>query len=104
MRIAGSKLPHKKIYSHKRRPLPEQLSQLSEHWLLINRYFRLTSKPRINKSPSRYPNVDVIISLNSQVAQMAKEYSISLPELPLLVNLSTIKRFRKAHNTAKQTV
>ena len=25
MRIAGSKLPHKKIYSHKRRPLPEQL-------------------------------------------------------------------------------
>src|ERR1043165_1920294 len=25
MRIAGTKLPHKKIYSHKRRPLPEQL-------------------------------------------------------------------------------
>src|SRR2546421_7696946 len=104
MRIAGSKLPYKKIYSHKRRPLPEQLSQLSDHWLLINRCFRLTSKPRLNKSPPRYPNIDVIITLNSQIALMAKEYNISLPELPLLVNLSAIKRFRKALNTVKQTV
>ena len=104
MRIAGSTLPHKKIYSHKRRPLPEQLSQLSEHWLLINRCFRLTSKPRRNKSPPRYPNINVIITLNSQIALMAKDYNISLPELPLLVNLSAIKRFRKALNTVKQTV
>src|ERR1043166_9068628 len=104
MRIAGTRLPHKKIYSHKRRPLPEQLSQLSEHWLLINRCFRLTSKPRLNKSPPRYPNIDVIITLNSQIALLAKEYNISLPELPLLVNLSAIKRFRKALNTVKQTV
>src|SRR3989440_11382544 len=104
MRIAGSTLPHKKIYSHKRRPLPEQLSQLSEHWLLINRCFRLTSKPKLNKSPSRYPNIDVIITLNSQIALMAKEYNISLPELPLLVNLSAIKCFRKALNIVKQTV
>ena len=35
---------------------------------------------------------------------MAKDYNISLPELPLLVNLSAIKRFRKALNTVKQTV
>ena len=35
---------------------------------------------------------------------MAKEYNISLPELPLLVNFSAIKRFRKALNTVKQTV
>src|SRR5205823_12777004 len=35
---------------------------------------------------------------------MAKEYNISLPELPLLVNFSAIKRFCKVLNTVKQTV
>src|SRR6185295_6991113 len=92
IRIAGTRLPHKKIYSHKRRPLPEQLLQLSEHWLLINRCFRLTSKPRLNKLPPKYPNIDVIIALNSQIASMANEYNISPPELSLLVNLLAIKR------------
>ena len=104
MRIAGSKLPHKKIYSHKRRPLPEQLSELSEHWLLINRCFRLTAEPRISKSPPRYPNVDVIVDLNSQVSNMASIYNISLPNLPLLMNRKAIKVFRKALNIVKQTV
>ena len=104
MCAAGSKLPHKKIYSQKRRPLPEQLSQLSDHWLLINRCFRLTAKPRITRSPPRYPDIDAIISLNDQIADMAKTYKSSLPELPLSLDLAGIKNFRRVLRTVKLQV
>src|ERR1044072_1029358 len=51
-----------------------------------------------------YKVPNVIISLNSQITLMVNEYNITLPELPLLINLSAIKHFRKALNTVKQTV
>src|SRR2546421_78535 len=104
MRIAGKLLSHKKVYLHKRRPLSEHLSTLLSHWLLINYYFRLNSKPKINRSPPRYLNISLIISLNTQLVSLAAEYNVSIPALPFSVNLPQIAKFHKTFNTIKQTV